>query len=229
MVVAAYGLILPPSVLQVFPRGCLNIHASLLPRWRGAAPIQRALLANDAETGVCIMHMEEGLDTGPVYLCERVPIGPETTAGRLHDELAVRGARLLVEALDAIDAGRIEPRAQAAEGVTYATKIAKEEAVIDWNCAAESVQRQVRAFNPVPGASTTLNGHAIKIWSGKTVDGGASAGEVIAVDEESIVIACGRDALAVSELQRAGGKRLPVRDFLRGFRLSPGARFGAAC
>ena len=229
MVVAAYGLILPPPVLDLFPHGCINIHASLLPRWRGAAPIQRALLANDAHTGVCIMRMAAGLDTGPVYLCDRVAITPASTAGSLHDELAARGARLLLEALDAIAADRIAPRPQPSEGVTYATKIAKEEAVIDWNCPAESVDRQIRAFNPVPGASTTLGREAIKIWRGTPTEGRGTAGEILGVNENSIVVACGQGALAIAELQRAGGKRLGVREFLRGFPLAAGSRFGAAC
>jgi methionyl-tRNA formyltransferase len=229
MVVAAYGLILPPPVLDLFPRGCINIHASLLPRWRGAAPIQRALLANDAHTGVCIMRMATGLDTGPVYLCDRVAITPASTAGSLHDELAARGARLLLEALDAIAADRIAPRPQPSEGVTYATKIAKEEAVIDWNCPAESVDRQIRAFNPVPGASTTLGRETIKIWRGMLTEARGTAGEILGVNEHSIVVACGQGALAIAELQRAGGKRLGVREFLRGFPLAAGSRFGAAC
>jgi methionyl-tRNA formyltransferase len=229
MVVAAYGLILPPPVLDLFPHGCINIHASLLPRWRGAAPIQRALLANDAHTGVCIMRMAAGLDTGPVYLCDRVAITPASTAGSLHDELAARGARLLLEALDAIAAHRITPRPQPPEGVTYATKIAKEEAVIDWKCPAESVDRQIRAFNPVPGASTTLGRETIKIWRGTLTEGRGTAGEILGVNEHSIVVACGQGALAIAELQRAGGKRLGVREFLRGFPLAAGSRFGAAC
>lgn len=229
MVVAAYGLILPPAVLDLFVRGCINVHASLLPRWRGAAPIQRALLAGDSETGVCIMRMDAGLDTGPVYLSQRISISSQDTAGTLHDRLAALGAQLLIQALEGIEAGRIEPHPQPALGATYAPRIAKEEAIIDWTCAAQSVERLIRAFNPVPGAQTTLNGERIKIWSAQPVDlpAAATGGEIISLDERGIVVACGGDALAIGELQRAGGRRLSAREFVRGHRVVPGMRLGA--
>ncbi|HWQ38942.1 MAG TPA: methionyl-tRNA formyltransferase [Burkholderiales bacterium] len=229
MVVVAYGKILPQAVLDLFVRGCINVHASLLPRWRGAAPIQRALLAGDSETGVCIMRMDAGLDTGPVYLSERVAISSRDTAGTLHDRLAALGARLLIRTLEDIEAGRIEPRPQAALGATYAPRIANEEAIIDWSCAAQSIERLIRAFNPVPGAQTTLNGERIKIWSAQlaSLPAGATGGQIVSLDERGIVVACGTDALAISELQRAGGRRLRAQEFLRGHRLAPGMRLGA--
>lgn len=226
MVVAAYGLILPRAVLDLFPRGCLNIHASLLPRWRGAAPIQRALLASDAETGVCIMRMEAGLDTGPIYRCDRVPVAPDATGGSLLEELGVRGARLLIEVLDALETTDIQPMAQPVEGVTYASKIDKREALIDWSRPAYFIERQVRAFNPVPGARAVLDGEPIKIWRGAPASGDGEFGQVLSVDDQAIVVACGSGAYAITQLQRAGGRRMEVRDFLRGHPLRPGARFG---
>ena len=225
MVVAAYGLILPQPVLDLFPRGCLNVHASLLPRWRGAAPIQRALLANDAQTGVCIMRMEAGLDSGPVYRCKQVPVAPDATAGTLHDELAAHGARLLIEVLDALDTNGIEPVAQRLEGVVYAPKIDKREAMIDWRRPADFIDRQVRAFNPVPGASSVLAGEPVKIWQGTVAAGTGEAGQVLALDDHALLVACGSGAFAISQMQRAGGRRMPVKEFLRGLRLVPGARF----
>ena len=228
MVVAAYGLILPRAILQLFPRGCINIHASLLPRWRGAAPIQRAVLAGDTQTGVCIMQMEEGLDCGPVYLSERVPIGMAESAGELHDRLAQVGARLVLEALDKIERGALQPTPQAAEGITYAHKIAKEEAVIDWHDEAARIDRMVRAFNPVPGARTQWEGTMIKIWSARPQEEPyGMPGEVLSCGPRDIVVACGRGALRITELQRAGGRKLGAREFLAGHRLVPGARFGA--
>ncbi|SRR5581483_4406119 len=228
MVVAAYGLILPRAILELFPRGCINIHASLLPRWRGAAPIQRALLAGDTQTGVCIMKMEEGLDTGPVYLSERVPIGMAETAGELHDRLAAVGARLVVEALDKIDRRALQPTPQPDEGVTYAHKIANEEAVIDWRDEAVRIDRMVRALNPVPGARTQFEGMTIKIWSARPQEQThGEPGEVLSCGPQDIVVACGSGALRIAELQRAGGRKLAAREFLAGHRLVPGARFGA--
>jgi methionyl-tRNA formyltransferase len=227
MVVAAYGLILPPAVLDLFPVGCVNIHASLLPRWRGAAPVQRALLAGDRETGVCIMHMDSGLDTGPVYRCERLPIRPSDTAGSLHDKLAALGASLIVNALDRIETGELQPQPQPADGATYAPKISKAEALLDWRRDAASIGRAVRAFNPVPGAQSTLEGEAVKLWRGEPVaDTGPSPGWVIATGDAGIVVACGSGAFKIAELQRAGGPRLAAADFLRGRALAPGARFG---
>ena len=220
VVVAAYGLILPPALLAVAPRGCLNVHASLLPRWRGAAPIQRALLAGDAQTGITIMQMDPGLDTGPILLQEALPIAPDDTAGSLHHKLAELGARLIVQAL-AVDP---PPRAQDETGVTYAHRVRKAEAWIDWRNDATAVARQVRAFEPVPGAQTRLDGVILKIRRAVVEHGAAGApGSVITARADGIVVGCGRDGLRVTELQRAGGRRLPVAEFLAGFRLTPGA------
>jgi methionyl-tRNA formyltransferase len=222
MVVAAYGLILPQAVLDLPRFGCLNIHASLLPRWRGAAPIQRALLAGDAETGVCIMQMEAGLDTGAVLLRGRFSIAADDTSATLHDRLAELGAQLVVDAL-----GRLplpgEP--QSAEGVTYAQKVGKAEALIDWSLSAAELDRHLRAFNPFPGAQALFGGQTIKLWGAVPVAGAGENGQILRVDRDSIVVACGSGALAVSELQKAGGKRLPVRDFLAGHPLKAGDRF----
>jgi methionyl-tRNA formyltransferase len=216
MVVAAYGLILPPALLGAFPLCCLNVHASLLPRWRGAAPIQRALLAGDAETGVCIMGMEAGLDTGPVFLERCLPIEAGDTAGSLHDKLAALGAEALVQALPGIAAGTLAPRPQPTEGVTYAAKISKEEAGIDWQLDAPSIERRVRAFNPFPGCHTTLRSEPLKVWRAACVDGRGTPGEVLRADEAGIVVACGRGALRIDELQRAGGRRVGAAEFVRG-------------
>lgn len=225
MVVAAYGLILPQAVLDIPRFGCINIHASLLPRWRGAAPIQRALLAGDSETGVCIMQMESGLDTGPVLLRGVCAIKPGDTSATLHDRLADLGARLVVEAL----AGLPRPAsAQATEGVTYAAKLGKAEALIDWSKSAQDLDRHIRAFNPVPGAQARLGGQTVKLWHAVPVGGSGEKGRILSVDRNSIVVACGEGALAVSELQRAGGKRLAVREFLAGHALKAGDRFDVA-
>ena len=222
MVVAAYGLILPQAVLDMPRFGCINIHASLLPRWRGAAPIQRALLAGDAETGVCIMQMEAGLDTGPVLLRGAFPIEATDTTASLHDRLAGLGARLCVEVLGKLP----QPaEAQPAEGVTYAHKIEKAEAVIDWTKPAIELDRHIRAFNPFPGAQAVFGGQTVKLWQASPVAGSGPVGSVLAVDKKQIVIACGAGALAVSELQKAGGKRLPVQQFLAGHPLKVGDRF----
>lgn len=222
MVVAAYGLILPQAVLDLPRFGCLNIHASLLPRWRGAAPIQRALLAGDAETGVCIMQMEAGLDTGPVLLRGAFPIAPEDTTASLHDRLAELGANLIVEALGKLPlAASVQPDA----GVTYAHKIEKAEAMIDWRRSAVEINRHIRAFNPFPGAQALLGGQTIKLWQATPVAGSGEIGQILAVDRKSLVVACGEGALAISELQKAGGKRLPVQQFLAGNPLKVGDRF----
>ena len=222
MVVAAYGLILPQAMLDMPRFGCLNIHGSLLPRWRGAAPIQRALLAGDAETGVCIMQMEAGLDTGPVLLRGAFPIEATDTTASLHDRLAGLGARLCVEALGKLP---LPAEAQPAEGVTYAHKIEKAEAVIDWTKPAIELDRHIRAFNPFPGAQAVFGGQTVKLWQASPVAGSGPVGSVLAVDKKQIVIACGAGALAVSELQKAGGKRLPVQQFLAGHPLKVGDRF----
>lgn len=225
MVVAAYGLILPQVVLEMPKFGCLNIHASLLPRWRGAAPIQRALLAGDAETGVCIMQMEAGLDTGPVLLRDAFPIGAEDTTATLHDRLASLGGRLIVEALAGLP---LPAEAQPADGVTYAQKIEKAEALIDWTQPAAVLDRHIRAFNPFPGAQARFGGNTVKLWKAVPVAGDGEPGSILAVDRQQIVVACGEGALAVSELQKAGGKRLPVQQFLAGHPLQVGDRFDLA-
>ena len=222
MVVAAYGLILPQAVLDLPRFGCLNIHASLLPRWRGAAPIQRALLAGDAETGVCIMQMEAGLDTGPVLLRDAFPIAADDTSATLHDRLAALGARLVVDALGKLP---LPAATQPVDGVTYAQKIGKAEALIDWSLSAAELDRHIRAFNPFPGAQARFGGQTVKLWRAVPVAGGGEKGQILQVDRNSIVVACGSGALAVSELQKAGGKRLPVRDFLAGHPLKVGDSF----
>ena len=222
MVVAAYGLILPQAVLDLPRLGCINIHASLLPRWRGAAPIQRALLAGDAETGVGIMQMEAGLDTGPVLHEGRVFIAADETASTLHDKLAALGARLIVEALD----GRVlTPRPQPEAGVTYASKLDKAEAPLDWRRTAAELDRQVRAFNPFPGATASLGGQTLKIWTARPEGGQGAPGEIVAVGRDGIVVGCGMGCLRLLEVQKAGGKRLPVGDFLAGSALKPGQGF----
>jgi methionyl-tRNA formyltransferase len=227
-VVAAYGLILPHAVLELFPAGCINIHASLLPRWRGAAPIQRAILAGDSETGISIMRMEEGLDSGPVYLMRRIPIAAADSAGTVHDKLAALGARCIVEALPAIAEGTLKAVPQSEAGATYAPKIAKDEAAIDWRREAVAVDRQVRAFNPFPGAYSTLRGEPLKVWRAAVAPGSpAPPGTIVRADAQGIVVACGNGALRATELQRAGGKRLAAADFLHGLSLAAGERLGA--
>jgi methionyl-tRNA formyltransferase len=226
LVVASYGLILPRAVLDIPPRGALNIHASLLPRWRGAAPIQRALLGGDPTTGVCIMAMDTGLDTGPVLLREAIAIAADETAGTLHDKLAALGARLIVAALEGLEHGTLHPVPQPAEGATYAHKVDKAEATVDWSRSARDIDRQVRAFNPVPGAVARLRGDPIKLW--RTIvreESGAPPGTVLRAGGEGIDVACGTGTVRVTELQRAGGKRLPVDAFLRGCTVAAGDRF----
>ncbi|HQU80099.1 MAG TPA: methionyl-tRNA formyltransferase [Azonexus sp.] len=222
MVVAAYGLILPQAVLDLPRFGCLNIHASLLPRWRGAAPIQRVLLAGDAETGVCIMQMEAGLDTGPVLLRDAFTVTPDDTSATLHDRLAALGARLVVEALGKLP---LSAMPQALAGVTYAQKIGKAEALIDWSQSAAELDRHIRAFNPFPGAQAQFGGQTVKLWRATPVEGAGEKGQILQVDRNRVVVACGSGALAVSELQKAGGKRLAVREFLAGHPLKAGDRF----
>lgn len=222
MVVAAYGLILPQVVLDMPRFGCINIHASLLPRWRGAAPIQRALLAGDAETGVCIMQMEAGLDTGPVLLRGAFPIAADDTTASLHDRLAALGAKLVVEALGKLP---LPAETQPEVGITYAHKIEKAEAVIDWSKPAAELDRHIRAFNPFPGAQAQFGGQTVKLWRAVPVVAAGPAGTILAVERTAVVIACGDGAVAVSELQKAGGKRLPVQQFLAGHPLKVGDRF----
>jgi methionyl-tRNA formyltransferase len=230
MVVAAYGLILPQWVLDVPRRGCLNIHASLLPRWRGAAPIHRAIEAGDAETGVTIMQMDAGLDTGAMLVEERVAIAPQDTTATLHDKLAALGGRLIVEALELAACGGVQPVPQPAEGVTYAHKIEKSEAAIDWKQPADVIARRVRAFDPFPGASAQIQGETLKIWRARALPGRGSVepGTIVSVDADGIGVACGdQGRLEITELQRPGGKRLAAADFLRGFPLQAGQRFEA--
>jgi methionyl-tRNA formyltransferase len=223
MVVAAYGLILPPAVLNIPARGCLNIHASLLPRWRGAAPIQRALLAGDTETGITIMQMDEGLDTGPMLLQQRVAIAGDDTGATLHDKLARVGATAIVQALRT----PFTAVAQDSALTTYAEKITKADAAIDWSRDADAICRQVRAFNPTPGAATAWNGSVLKIWRATVAEnGGASPGTVVKVDSDGIFVAAGSQAVKITELQKAGGKRLPAAQFLAGAALAAGSRLG---
>jgi len=232
MVVAAYGLILPQWVLDMPAKGCLNIHASLLPRWRGAAPIHRAIEAGDAETGVTIMQMDAGLDTGDMLLVEKTPIAPTDTTAVLHDRLADLGGRMIVEALELAACGGLQPVPQPAEGVTYAHKIEKAESEIDWSLPAHVIGQRIRAFDPFPGASTALQGEAIKVWSYE-IDScsrlsNERCGQILASGPEGVTVACGEGgALRLTTLQRAGGKRLPVADFLRGFPLPVGQGLGA--
>lgn len=222
MVVAAYGLILPQVVLDMPRLGCINIHASLLPRWRGAAPIQRAILAGDRETGVCIMQMEAGLDTGPVLLSASLPINDGDTSATLHDKLAKLGAHLIVEALSGMP---IPAHPQQEAGVTYAAKIEKSEAVLDWRQPASELVRRVRAFNPFPGAFSVLNGSPLKLWCADATDARGEPGVILAVDKNGILVACGEGALRLTELQKAGGKRLPAKQFLAGTPVLPGSSF----
>jgi methionyl-tRNA formyltransferase len=228
MVVAAYGLILPQWVLDAPRLGCLNIHASLLPRWRGAAPIHRAIEAGDAETGVTIMQMDAGLDTGDMLLVERIAIASEDTTGTLHDKLATLGGRMIVEALELAGCGGLRPQPQPAQGVTYAHKIEKAEAAVEWSQPADVIGRRIRAFDPFPGAFASIGGETVKLWRGKPVlqgRGSVAPGTVVAVDAHGIGVACGQGRLEITELQRPGGKRLSAADFLRGFAVEPGMRF----
>ena len=228
LVVAAYGLILPKAVLELPRLGCINIHASLLPRWRGAAPIHRAIEAGDAETGITIMQMDEGLDTGPMLLRRALPIAADDTTASLHDRLAALGGDCIVEALAALQCGQLSPTPQPAEGVTYAAKIGRAEADIDWSRPAAEIERAMRAFDPFPGAVSTLRDTAVKCWKAQVVAGEGEPGRVLAVEADGIVVACGRDALRCTVLQRPGSKRLPAGEFLRGFPVSAGERFASA-
>ena len=235
MVVAAYGLILPLWTLTAPRLGCLNIHASLLPRWRGAAPIHRAIEAGDLETGVTIMQMDEGLDTGGMLLTERLPIrhaGPDAdTTATLHDRLATLGGRMVVEALELAACGGLQATPQPSEGITYAHKIEKAESLIDWRLSATALDQRVRAFDPFPGASSLLQGEAIKVWACRpAAEVGTVAvppGTILQADADGLAVQCGSGVLWPTLLQRAGGKRLPVADFLRGFPgLQPGMVLG---
>ena len=234
MVVAAYGLILPQWVLDTMAAaglGCLNIHASLLPRWRGAAPIHRAIEAGDTETGITIMQMDIGLDTGDSLLEARLPIEPTDSTGSLHDRLAELGGRLIAQALERAAAGRLPRTPQPQAGVTYAHKIAKDEAAIDWRQPAAVIERRIRAFDPFPGALAQLDGENLKIWAARVAaeaDATAVPGTVLSVEDAGIRVATGEGALVLLQVQRAGGRRLPVSDFLRGADLKAGMTFEAS-
>ncbi len=226
MVVAAYGLILPPAVLDLPTHGCLNIHASLLPRWRGAAPIQRAILAGDGETGITIMQMDAGLDTGAMLLKKSLAIGCEDTAGSLHDRLATLGATAIVEALGRLDA--LVAQTQDAALATYAAKLEKREARIDWHHPAEDIARAVRAYNPQPGAYTSVRGEPLKIWAAHALLGSGNPGEIVCADGSGLVVGCGTGLLALETVQKAGGKRVRATDWLAGAHLAAGEHLGDA-
>lgn len=223
MIVAAYGLILPVSILQLPLHGCLNIHASLLPRWRGAAPIQRAILAGDQETGITIMQMDQGLDTGAILLQKSVPIKTTDTAQILHDNLAQLGAQCIIEALYLLQQGKLIPIDQSKDGVCYAHKIEKEEARIDWSCDAVDIDRSIRAFNPYPIAYTNYQSISLKVWQSRIEQNlSGRPGEIIKIDNRGITVACGKHAIVLELIQRAGGRRLPAEDFLKGYSIKLG-------
>ncbi len=241
MVVAAYGLILPQWLLDAMaaphadgrPRhGCLNIHASLLPRWRGAAPIHRAIEAGDAQTGITIMQMDAGLDTGAMLLVRALPIAPDATTGSLHDALAALGGEAVVEALALAAQGALQATPQPADGVCYAAKIDKAEAVVDWSQPAQLIERRIRALDPAPGASTHLDGQVIKLWKSQFDSDnrpiGAGIGEILSANADGVRVACGQGVLRLTELQRAGGKRLSAAAFLQGLPLRAGQVLGRA-
>jgi methionyl-tRNA formyltransferase len=230
MVVAAYGLILPQWVLDLPRLGCFNIHASLLPRWRGAAPIHRAIEAGDATTGVTIMQMDAGLDTGDMLLSQALPILPSDTTGSLHDRLAGLGGQLMVQVLGQAEHGTLQPVPQPLQGITYASKIDKAEAAIDWSQSAQTISQRVRAFNPFPGASTVLAGESLKIWAAEVGDAvpmaGRVFGQIVALAPSGIAVAALDSTLIITELQRPGGKRLSSAEFLRGCPLQMGQVLG---
>jgi methionyl-tRNA formyltransferase len=226
MIVAAYGLILPSEVLKIFPHGCINIHASLLPRWRGAAPIQRAILAGDNQTGISIMQMDAGLDTGPVLLQRVTPIAADDTAGRLHDRLAELGGRAIVEALADLERGPLTAMLQEERLATYAAKIEKSEAKIDWSRDAGAIDRQIRAFDPFPGASTAIEGVAHKFWHAEIHGSSGEAGTVLSAGPEGVVVGCGEGSVRITQLQASGGKRMSAEAYLRGRSLPVGTRLG---
>ena len=223
-VVVAYGLILPKAILDAFPLGCFNLHASLLPRWRGAAPIHRAVMAGDKETGVMVMKMEEGLDTGPVAMAERVAIAPDVTTGELHDRLARLGADLMLRAIGALDRGGLQLTPQAESGTTYASKIDKSETRIDWTRPWNEVHDHCRGLSPFPGAWCEMPGaERVKILHTTKGDGNGQPGRVL---DDKLTVACGSGAVRIVELQRAGGKPMPAEEFLRGTPLAPATVLG---
>jgi methionyl-tRNA formyltransferase len=228
MVVVAYGLILPRALLELPRLGCLNIHASLLPRWRGAAPIQRAILAGDAVSGVSIMQMDEGLDTGGVLCSASVPIGAECTAAMLHDQLAALGAAQILVALEGVASGELQAQPQAADGASYAAKLGKSEARIDWQGDAVQIDRRIRAFNPWPGAEARLDGEAVKLWRSRVAPGrsapqGTPPGTLLGLQDGALEVACGRGVLQLLELQRAGRRALGAREFFNALRPAAGS------
>lgn len=231
MVVAAYGLILPQWVLDLPRLGCLNIHGSLLPRWRGAAPIHRAIEAGDAETGITIMQMDAGLDTGDMLLVEKLAITPADTTASLHDRLAALGGRMMVETLELAACGGLTPVKQPAHGISYAHKIEKHEAAINWTHGVAAIERRVRAFNPFPAAASAVAGASLKIWEAsllpEPLPEGARPGQILAVGEHGVDVAAADGVLRLTRLQKAGGKALDAAQFLRGFPLTPGMLFGA--
>jgi methionyl-tRNA formyltransferase len=220
-VVAAYGLILPKPILEAPRLGCINVHASLLPRWRGAAPIERAIQAGDAETGISIMRMEQGLDTGPVYLTGRVPIGSKTASGELYKILAGEGAALLIQALEGIEAGTLKPKPQDSQGVTYAKKLSRQESLLDWRKSAGELEREIRAFDPFPGSYFTWNNERISVLAAGLASSPKSAAPGTVLDGK-LTIACGQGALRLTRLQRAGRGDLDAEAFLRGFSIPAG-------
>ncbi len=229
MVVVAYGLILPPEVLSIPRQGCVNVHGSLLPRWRGAAPIQRAIEAGDRVTGVSLMRMEAGLDTGPLYARQEVDIDLLETGKTLHDRLAIVGGELLSERLDRLLNGILPVREQDSAGITYAAKLSRQEAWIQWNRTATETAHKIRAFNPWPVAMTTFRGHRVRLWMAcedSDCQGTNEPGEVLAIDREGVVIACAAGAIRVTRLQKDGAKVITARDFCNGYGLSVGERFG---
>lgn len=227
-VVVAYGKILPPAVLTAFPRGCINIHASLLPRHRGAAPIQWAVIEGDRETGVCIMQLDEGMDTGPVLLERRTPIGADETAGQLFDRLAPLGAEAMLEAIAGLAAGTLEATPQDHAAATHAPMLRKEDGAIDWTRPASEVACRVRGVDPWPGAYSQHGADRIKLFGARVLEGAGEAGRVLAVDERGLVVACGEGACAIAELQAAGRKRMSAQAYASGRDLAAGTVFGAA-
>ena len=224
MVVVAYGLLLPQAVLDIPSHGCLNIHASLLPRWRGAAPIQRAIEAGDTQTGVTIMRMDAGLDTGPMLLEQAIAITADTTAASLHDQLQALGSRLIVEAVAGLERGELQERAQPVDGATYARKLSKEEARIDWSRPAEEIARRIRAFNPVPVAWSELNGERLRLWLAQAEAGSGEPGTIVAADAQGIAVAAGEGIVRLQQLQWPGGKAMDAAIAARGRKLE-GERF----
>lgn len=226
IVVAAYGLIIPPRILAMPRFGCINIHASLLPRWRGAAPVQRAILAGDALTGISIMQMDAGLDSGPILSRHEMPIDPDATAASLTEELATLGARAIVETLPRLERGELTAVAQDAAAASYAHKITKAEAQIDWNNDAATIARAVRAYNPFPGAATMFKHTGLKIWQAKVVDERGVAGRILVAGRDGLLVACGTQALLIGELQQAGGKRVSAAAFVAGSGIQAGMSLG---